>query len=264
MYLKKNIFIICFLCSSLFCFAQRVAIVGAMPEEIRLLTEALEKKHLIKYKDLEFYTGFLKGQSVVIMKSGIGKVNASYATTILLEKFKIKSVLFTGVAGVLHPNSYPGDLVIAEAVFHHDYARDMANEYEVRATRNIKGQKDNPLLFKTDSVLMNLAKISVRKISFLDVGNRNPKVFTGIIATGDTFINNPKKANWLYENFQALAVEMEGAALGQICYQRNIPFLIIRSCSDNANNSAHLDFQTFLKPAAENAIKVIFGILEEM
>jgi adenosylhomocysteine nucleosidase len=264
MYLKKNIFFICFLFSTVFCFAQRVAIVGAMPEEIRLLTEALEKKHLIKYKDLEFYTGNLKGQSVVIMKSGIGKVNASYATTILLEKFKIKSVLFTGVAGGLHPNSYPGDLVIAEAVFHHDYARDMANEYEVRATRNIKGQKDNPLLLKTDSVLLNLAKISVRKISFLDVGNRNPKVFTGIIATGDTFINNPKKANWLYENFQALAVEMEGAALGQICYQSNIPFLIIRSCSDNANNSAHLDFQTFLKPAAENAIKVILGILEEM
>ncbi len=264
MYLKKISLIVCLSCISFCSYAQRIAIIGAMSEEIRLLTEALKKKHIIKYKDLTFYTGYLKGQSVVIMKSGIGKVNAAYSTTILLEKFKIKSVLFTGVAGGLHPNSYPGDLIVAEAVFHHDYARDMANEYEVRATRNINGQNDNPLLFKTDSVLLNLAKSCVRKISFLAVGSRNPKVFTGIIATGDTFVNNPIKANWLYENFQALAVEMEGASLGQICYQRNIPFLIIRSCSDNANNSAHLDFQTFLKPAAENAIKVILGILEEL
>jgi adenosylhomocysteine nucleosidase len=244
-------------------FAQRIAIVGAMPEEIRLLLDRLEKPKQVKHGGVLFYLGKLKGKEVVILKSGIGKVNASYTSTVLFEKFKISHVIFTGVAGGLHPDSYPGDLVISEAVFHHDYARELENNYEVRATRNLENTQNNPLFFKSDSLLLGLAKKATRKISFSDVNNRNPKVFVGNIATGDSFISNHAKAKWLYENFDALAVEMEGAALAQICFIKNVPFLIIRSCSDNANNQAHLDFQSFVKPAAENAIKLVLGIFEE-
>jgi adenosylhomocysteine nucleosidase len=245
-------------------FAQRVAVVGAMPEEIRLLTEALTKKKVIEKSGVTFYKGKLNGQKIIVLKSGVGKVNAAYSTTVLLENFPIKKVIFIGVAGGLHPNSYPGDMVIGKAVFHHDYARHLAEEYLVNPTRNPTTNELNPLYFPCDTALMTLAQQSSLNTELVKVDGRVPKIFSGNIATGDVFVSNSEKAKWLYEDFNALAAEMEGAALGQICYQRNIPFLVIRSCSDNANNQAHMDFRTFMQPAAENSIRVVMGILAKM
>lgn len=244
--------------------AQDIALVGAMPEEIKLLTESLKNKKVIQKAGITFYKGTLEGKKVVVFKSGIGKVNAAYATTILLENFPIKQVIFTGVAGGLHPDSYPGDLVIAEQVFHHDYVQHTADDYIVRATVNLMSNQPNPLYFRSDSVLFELAKKVSQNIELTQVGYRKPRVFYGTIATSDAFVSNSKKAKWLYENFNAFATEMEGAALGQICHQRGVPFLIIRSCSDNANNQAHLDFSTFVEPAAENAIQLVMRILRGM
>jgi adenosylhomocysteine nucleosidase len=245
-------------------FAQHVAVVGAMPEEIRLLTEALTKKEVIEKSGVTFYKGKLNGQKIVVLKSGVGKVNAAYSTTILLENFPVQKVIFIGVAGGLHPNSYPGDMVIGEAVFHHDYARHLAEEYLVNPTRNPTTNELNPLYFPCDTTLVALAQQSSLNAELVKVDGRIPKIFSGNIATGDVFVSNSEKAKWLYEDFNALATEMEGAALGQICYQRNIPFIVIRSCSDNANNQAHLDFGAFMKPAAENSIRVVMGILTKM
>lgn len=244
--------------------AQDVAIVGAMPEEIRLLTEALTKKKVVEKSGITFYKGKLNGQKIVVLKSGIGKVNAAYSTTVLLENFPVKKVIFIGVAGGVHPESYPGDMVIGEAVFHHDYARHLADEYIVNATQNLTTNQKNPLYFPCDATLISLAEKSSQNTELVKVDGRTPKVFTGNIATGDVFVSNSEKAKWLYNDFDALATEMEGAALGQVCYQRNIPFLVIRSCSDNANNNAHMDFGAFMKPAAENSIRVVMGILASM
>ena len=245
-------------------FAQDIAIVGAMPEEIRLLTEALTKKKVVEKSGVTFYKGKLNGQKIVVLKSGVGKVNAAYSTTVLLENFPIKKVIFIGVAGGLHPNSYPGDMVIGEAVFHHDYARHLANEYIVNPTRNPTTNELNPLYFPCDTTLVALAQKSSLNAELVKVDGRTPKIFSGNIATGDVFVSNSEKAKWLYKDFNALATEMEGAALGQVCFQRNIPFLVIRSCSDNANNEAHMDFGAFMEPAAENSIRVVMGILANM
>lgn len=245
-------------------FAQDIAIVGAMPEEIRLLTEALTKKKVVEKSGVTFYKGKLNGQKIVVLKSGIGKVNAAYSTTVLLENFPVKKVIFVGVAGGLHPDSYPGDMVIGKAVFHHDYARHLADEYVVNATQNPATNEKNPIYFPCDTTLITLAEKSSQTAELVKVDGRVPEVFTGNIATGDVFVSNSEKAKWLYEDFDALATEMEGAALGQVCFQRNIPFLVIRSCSDNANNQAHMDFGAFMKPAAENSIRVVMGILANM
>lgn len=242
--------------------AQKTAIIGAMPEEIRILTEQLIDKEITNYSGVVFYEGLLSGKEVVVLKAGIGKVNATYSTTILLEKYDISKVIFTGVAGGLHPESYPGDMVIGSEVFHHDYVRHLGDSYEVRPTVNLSSNEANPMFFKCDSLLLSKAKIKAAETEFVQVNKRSPKVFTGRIATGDVFLSNAEKAKWLYENFDALACEMEGAAVGQVCYQRSIPFLVIRSCSDNANNQAHLDFNIFMKPAAENAIRLVLAILE--
>jgi adenosylhomocysteine nucleosidase len=245
-------------------FAQRIAIVGAMSEEIKLLTEQLANKKIVHKNGIDFYLGTIHKQKVVIVKSGIGKVNAAYTTALLLEKFHPKYVLFSGVAGGLHPDSHPGDIVIANEVFHHDYAIQSKNEYKVRSTNDLSGEKQNPFYFKCDSSLFALAKTLSTDTDFREVGNRRPQLYFGKIATGDLFVNNQEKAKWLYESFEALATEMEGAALAQICHQQKTPFLIIRACSDNANNEAHLDFKTFLSPAAENSIRLVSNILKNI
>lgn len=243
-------------------FGQKVGIIGAMPEEIRILTEQMTEKEIFQHGGVTFFEGQLKGKEVVVLKAGIGKVNATYSTTMLLEKYNISKVIFTGVAGGLHPHSYPGDMVIGTEVFHHDYVQHLGDSYEVRPTINLSSNDDNPMFFECDSLLLSQAKVKAAEVEFVKVNDRSPKVFTGRIATGDVFLSNAEKAKWLYESFDALACEMEGAAVGQVCYQRKIPFLVIRSCSDNANNQAHLDFNIFMKPAAENAIRLVLAILE--
>jgi adenosylhomocysteine nucleosidase len=261
--LKKISLYVLFIFSFSSSIAQRIAIVGAMPEEIKLLTDTLKQKKIIKKDGLVYYKGKIHTQKVVILKGGIGKVNAAYSTTKLISRFKVSKIIFTGVAGGVHPESYPGDMVVATSVFHHDYAKHLADQYIVRATTNLDG-KLNPLYFKSDSLLLLLAKSALSDISFEKVNGHKPQVFFGKIATGDVFLSNTEKAKWLYREFDAFATEMEGAALGQIAFQNHIPFLVIRSCSDNANNQAHVDFNEFKKPAADNAIRLVMGILDKM
>ena len=244
--------------------AQRTAILGAMPEEIAGLKARMSHQKEVHYKDLTFYKGKLAGKKVVVMKCGIGKVNAAYSTTMLLEKFKVKDIIFSGVAGGLLPEALPGDVVIATAAFHHDFARHLAENYEVRSTYSMRDGMKNPLFLPSDSSLLATAVRVARQLSFTEVAGHQPQVFAGKIATGDVFLSNAEKARWLHETFDAYAVEMEGAAVAQIAYQRGIPFLIIRSCSDNANNAAHVDYNVFKIPAAENAALLVEGILRGM
>ena len=260
----KKLYCLCLVFISLSLSAQRIALVGAMPEEIRILTESLEHKEVVEKHGLTFYTGELAGKAVVVLKIGVGKVNAAYSTTVLLHEFEIEKVIFTGVAGGLHPESFPGDMVIGEEVFQHDYVKMLENETIVRATLNPEKEELNPLFFSCDSALVQMAKDAAQQLEFAMVADRKPRVFSGVIATGDAFVSNTAKAKQLNADFQALATEMEGAALGQICYQNQVPFLVIRSCSDNANNQAHLDFKTFMKPAAANAIQLVMGVLAKL
>ncbi|MBK9509338.1 MAG: 5'-methylthioadenosine/adenosylhomocysteine nucleosidase [Cytophagaceae bacterium] len=258
----RILFIILFL--SLKIAAQKIAIIGAMPEEIELLKENMQKMKVKTHHDLTFYEGKIEGQKVVVMKGGIGKVNAAYSTALLLEKYPIEKIIFTGVAGGLHPDAQPGDIVIADSIFHHDYVRYLPDNKVVSwPTRNIIEGKPNPFAFACDTILTKKAITEAAFVKFQPIEGHMPQIFKGKIATGDAFVSSHEKAAELYQKHHALATEMEGAAVAQIAYQRGVRFLIIRSCSDNANNNASVDFRTFVKPAAENAIRLVLRILAE-
>jgi adenosylhomocysteine nucleosidase len=242
---------------------QRIAIMGAMDEEIELLKEELKNKKEIQKNGVTFFTGKLKGQKVVLLKSGIGKVNAAYSTAILITNFKLDALLFTGVAGGLHPDIEPGDIVISDKLIQYDFGELKAGSFETWPTKNMaKNNNRNSLYLTVDPDLLEISKKVSNRITLKPLNDRIPKFFVGVIATGDTFMSDPKKAKELYTNFKALATEMEGAAIAQICTMAELPYIVIRSCSDNANTQAHADYFKFITVAAVNSAQMVLGILE--
>ena len=242
--------------------AQRIAIMGAMDEEIELLKGQLENKEEIEKNGIIFYTGKLKNKEVVLLKAGIGKVNAAYSTAILTTHFKLKALIFTGVAGGLHPDIQPGDIVIADSLVQYDFGQLQDNDFITWPTRNLIKNTKNPLLLSVDSTLLHTSKIVSNTIQLKSFKGRVPKFYVGTIATGDTFVSDAMKAKALYSNFNALATEMEGAAVAQICTMLELPYIVIRSCSDNANTNAHTDYYKFVEIAAINSAQMVLALLE--
>lgn len=262
MAIRQLIFLIVFLvCWSL--QGQRIAIMGAMDEEIEFLKQDLKRIKKVQKNGVTFYTGKLKGRKVVLLKAGIGKVNASYSAAILMANFEISSLIFTGVAGGLHPDIKPGDIVISTKLIQYDFGKLQQGVFETWPTRNLaQNNAKSPLFLEVDSVLLKKSKNVSNSLTLKPFNNRIPKFFVGPIATGDTFVSDPKKAKELYTRFNALAAEMEGAAVAQICTMLQVPFIIIRSCSDNANTDAHIDYLKFVQIAATNSAQMVLGLLE--
>lgn len=240
------------------------AILGALETEVELLKERLHDRQDVEMEGIHFYTGMLNNQEVVITRSGVGKVNAAIITTLLLEHFKPKYLLFSGIAGGLKPGLQPGDVVIATTVAYHDYGRKLPDSFETWATRNPFDFAFNPVNFPCDSGLLVIANKAIHKASLLPVSARTPSVSFGTIITGDIFLSDGDAGAKLRSRTGADAIEMEGAAVAQTCYQRQTPFLIIRSLSDNANHSAALDFNKYGKIAAENSAEIIMQLLSLM
>ena len=243
--------------------SQRIAIMGAMDEEISLLKDALKNKKEVQKGGITFYKGILKGQKVVILKAGIGKVNAAYSTAMLATNFKLDALIFTGVAGGLHPDIEPGDIVISENLIQYDFGELKAGAFETWPTRNLAQNNDkNPLYLSVDPNLLAQSKKVSQRIRLKPLNGRFPQFFVGTIATGDTFVSDPAKAKLLYGDFKAIATEMEGAAVAQICTMLELPYVVIRSCSDNANTQAHSDYFKFVKVAAVNSAQLVLALLE--
>jgi adenosylhomocysteine nucleosidase len=247
--------------SSSLCLAQKIALIGALDEEIEGLKKEMKNLKLFSSGGIFFYEGNIGSTPVVLFKSGVGKVNAAYSLTVALSRFDLEAVVFTGVAGGTHPDTQPGDIVLGTEVFYHDYVWHLDKGPEIRATRNLISAGTNPLRFKTDSLFLMAAKMATKNLNFEKIEGRSPQVFEGPIGTGDAFINNAQKAKELYA-LGAYATEMEGAAIAHIAHMRALPFFLIRSISDNANQAAHVDFMKFVKPAAANASQIIIKTLE--
>jgi adenosylhomocysteine nucleosidase len=243
-------------------------IVGAFDEEIRFLLTHVEKKkeHVIQH--LHFTEGVLHGRPVVVAQTGIGKVNAAITTTLLLEHFQPRELIFTGIAGGLNPQLSPGDIIIGTKIAHHDYGRLTPDSMLRWPTRNPVTMTENPVFFPCDTGLVRQAVETARRTSFEKVsdasGLRSPKVLTGIIVTGDVFVSSSHTAAALIRSMHADATEMEGAAVAQVCWQQQVPFLIIRSMSDNANNAAHDDIERFYQLAARNSANLVIGIASRL
>lgn len=243
-----------------------VGILGAFPEEVKLLLSNVEKKTEFVIQRITFTEGILKGQHVVIAHTGIGKVNASMTTILLIEHFHPREILFTGIAGAINPALSPGDLVIGTTLAHHDYGTLTPEGTKQRPTRDPSTLQENPVYFPSDTSLISKAFKAGRLINLEKIegsnGARTPTLTSGIIVTGDVFVSSDIATRDLRKKMNAEATEMEGAAVAQISYQQQIPFLVIRSMSDNAGNNAYADMKNFYQVAARNSANLVMAILE--
>jgi len=241
-----------------------VAIIGAMSEEVSLLDAKLTERQSTSYLGLNFIQGRLGKHPVVLVRCGIGKVNAAMTTALLVDRFHPEAVIFTGIAGGISLELGPGDLVIGNSVIHHDYGMVSDKGLTTGPTKNPITEQDNPLEFKSTPALVGLAQ---RAASGLEFARINPavkvKAVTGVIVTGDAFIASPRKGEELRRQFNASAVEMEGAAVAQVCTQSGCPFVIIRSVSDRADSKADIDINKFCRAASDNSALLVEAMLAQ-
>ena len=225
----------------------KVAIIGAMEEEVVILREKIDGSQTEIIAGCEFTTGTMEGKDVILLRSGIGKVNAAMSTAILLEKYKPDFVINTGSAGGLNPDLNVGDVVISSEVRHHDV--------DVTAFGYEYGQVPKlPAAFEADSALVNIAETCAREIEGM-------QVVKGLITTGDSFMNDPDRVEAIRTKFSGLqAVEMEAAAIAQVSHQFEVPFVVIRSLSDIAGKESDISFDQFLETAAANSAALVTKI----
>jgi adenosylhomocysteine nucleosidase len=239
----------------------RTAILGAEGEEIALLKEKLTEPREHNFEGISFYTGFLGDRSVVVVEAGVGKVNAAMTATLLIEHFRPDEVIFTGIAGSTNPEILPGDIVIGEKSAQHDRGQAVPGSFEILGTINPENKKRNPVFFPADEKLLRAAVAASETVQLERIdtqsGFRQPKMVRGTIVTGDCFVASDAFRSGLREKLKADAVEMEGAAVAQICYQQQVPCIIIRSISDNADERAAADLEKFYKTAAKNSAMLV-------
>ena len=244
------------------------AVLGAMPDEVRLLEGNLQDKHTAEHLGLKFFTGTLAGRRVALAYTGVGKVNAAMTTTLMLDRYHPVEVLFTGVAGGINTNLGPGDIVLGEQVAQHDFGELSDQTFQTEPTGNPITGKPNPLFFAGADRLLALAEMAAKSVQWERLtttqGEHLPRVRRGIIVTGDVFVASPVKSAELRAKFKADAVEMEGGAVAQVCAQQGVPCLVIRSLSDRADTAAKLDFRKFFQTAAANSARLTEAILSQL
>jgi len=227
----------------------KIAIMGAMPEEIEPLLAKVENVKKVDYASNSYYEATYKGKELVIAYSKIGKVFASLTATILLEKFACDTLLFSGVAGAISPDLNIGDLIIADGLCQHDL--------DIVAFGHPYGYvPEGEVCIPTDVNLRNIAKEVAKK--------RDLTLKEGIIATGDQFVANSERKDWILNTFNADALEMEGASVAVICNALNVPFFVLRAISDTANDDAGMDFDEFMIGSAKISANFILDMVESI
>ena len=229
-----------------------IGIIGAMEEEVAALKEKMQISGVLKKASMEFYKGTLQGKPVVIVRSGIGKVNAGLCTQILVDVFGVSKVINTGIAGSLKAEINIGDIVVSTDVLHHDMDA-TGFGYPVGQIPRM-----DVLSFTADDTLIQLAKKVCEQV--------NPEIHThtGRIVSGDQFISDKAVKEKIISNFEGYCTEMEGAAIAQTAYLNQIPFVILRAISDKADDSATVDYPAFEKKAIEHSVNLVKGMLEKL
>lgn len=228
-----------------------IGIIAAMAEELEILLKDVTLEEKTEKANMTFHKGKLYGKDVVTVVCGIGKVNSAICTQILASEYKVDRIINVGVAGGIGKDIYPGDIVVAENLVQHDM--------DTTAFGDKMGQipRLDTFDFKCNEEMVSIAKKACESIPELNS-------FTGRIVSGDQFIANIEKIQWLDKEFGAISCEMEGASIAQVCYLNSIPFVVIRSISDNANNGAHMDYQKFIPVAVKNSTRILKQMLEMM
>ena len=229
----------------------KVGIIGAMEQEIAILRDALVDRSEYQLAGFDIYTGKLQEVEVVLLQSGIGKVNASVSTALMLQQFSPDCVINTGSAGGCDDSLEVGDIVISSELLHHDV--------DVTAFGYALGQMARmPETYIPDELLADIAESCIESIS-------GARVVRGVIATGDTFVSDPAKVAVIKQLFpQVKAVEMEAAAIAQTCYLFNTPFLVVRALSDIAGKSSNLSFADFIEKASTHSANMVQAIVTKL
>jgi adenosylhomocysteine/aminodeoxyfutalosine nucleosidase len=227
----------------------KIAIMGAMPEEIEPIISKLENLKETVYAANKYYEGTYNGKDVVVAYSKIGKVFATLTATILIEKFACDTLLFSGVAGAISDELKVGDLIIADGLCQHDL--------DITAFGHPFGYvPEGEVCIPTDVALRHVAH-TVAKAKGLTLKE-------GIIATGDQFVANEERKNWIGSTFEADALEMEGASVAVVCSSLNVPFFILRAISDAADMDASFSFDAFLESSAKISADFILSMVDEL
>ncbi len=264
-----SIILLCGSCASVFqgqVSEQVTGILGALDEEVAILQGQLADSKQQTIEGVSFVSGKLRGKKVVIAQTGIGKVNAAMTTTLMIEHFGPGEIIFTGIAGRINPELSIGDIVIAEKTAHHDMGIITEAGLENTGEINPFDGARNPVYFPADVRLLKLAEEAAEKIKLTPVktvaGKRAPRIVKGVVVTGDVFVASAAKVAELRRKLGADAVEMEGAAVAQVCYQRRIPCIVIRSISDKADEESLVDADRFTMLAAVNSAALVAQMVE--
>ena len=254
--------VICLTLSAFFCGCtpkneapkEYIGIISAMDNEIDLLLKEAKIDHVDMVAGVKYHVGTLHGQSVVITRSGIGKIRASSGITTLLLKYPISKVIFTGIAGGVADEPQVLDQIIATRLIEHDYGILSNDGFKWRSGDPGFGDVEG-VYYECDQELIKLAYDAAVEVIGAD------HVFKGTIATGDQFIANSDYVAKLQSDYNAYACEMEGAAAAVVCINYGIPFIVIRSLSDKADGNAHESYENFGDEAANNSSRIVIKML---
>ena len=222
-----------------------LGIIGAMEEEVEILKDKMNIKETTEIAGMTFYSGTLHDKNVVLVRSGVGKVNMATCTQILVDKFNVTALLNSGVAGTMDPELNQGDVVISSDTVQHDFDTTVFGDPLGEISRL------GITFFEADKALVDVAKQAASNVNGVVVKE-------GRVASGDQFVAGGAVSDRIKENFgNVSAVEMEGAAMAQVAYLNKIPFVVLRAISDKADGSADLSYEEFLPIAAKNASSIV-------
>ena len=228
----------------------KFGIIAAMQEEMCEIEKIMEEKQAKQIYELNFIIGKINSLDVVLVEAGVGKVNAARTTQILIDNFNVEAIINVGSAGSANDELDIGDIVIGEKIVQHDF--------DITAFGHPKGYISNVGQYiESDSILIKKMEQTILKMQ-----DNEFKIKLGTIASGDIFCTEPKMKEKIRYKFEADAIEMEGAAIAQVCKLDNIPFIIIRSISDKPNGNNHITFDQFLEKASKRCAKIIKEFLQ--
>ena len=226
-----------------------IGIIGAMEEEVAILKESMEIEETVTYASMVFCKGKLCGKDVVIVRSGIGKVNAAICAQILVNKFNVDVLINTGIAGSLDAQIDIGDMVISTDCVEHDVDASIFGDPVGQVPRM------DTFSFPADPILVGKA------LAANEEANPDIKTFAGRIVSGDQFVSSSEVKDKLVNLFGAKCTEMEGAAIAHAAYLNKVSCVIIRAISDKADNSATMDYPTFEKKAIQHSVRLVQNLL---
>lgn len=231
---------------------KKIGIIAAMKEEMQEIKNIMINIEEINLYELVFFEGQITGNDVILVEAGVGKVNAARVTQILIDKFDVKTIINVGSAGAANNELRIGDIVIGKKIVQHDF--------DITAFGHPKGYISNVgLEIQSTPELVNKIEKIANMVNFDDI-----KIKIGTIASGDIFCTEIKMKEKIRKKFEADAIEMEGAAIAQVCKLCDIPFIIIRGISDTPDGNNNVTFEQYLEKASKMCANILQKFMQEI